>query len=381
MLPNLRKQLRQFTFTLQQKLFKIVRQEVGELGSDAKRLVATLALLPIERFVPVSRGWNGRPAKDRTVLARAFVAKSVYNLSTTRSLIERLKADRQLLMLCGWTRAEQVPHESTFSRAFEEFARMQLPQLVHEALIRETQSGRLVGHIARDSTAIEARERFPDKSAKAKRPRPAKKSRKKPGPRPKGTPGPDPTRLQKQRKMTLEQMLADLPKPECSIGAKRGSKGNMHYWRGYKLHLDVADGQIPITAMLSSASLHDSQVAIPMATITARRVTSLYDLMDAAYDANEIHLHSKSLGHKPIIDPAHRGRPTKSVLTKKHPRQFSWAEAERYKERTMIERVYSRLKDEFGGRSIRVRGANKVMAHLMFGLLALTVDQLLRLAT
>ena len=43
-----------------------------------------------------------------------------------------------------------------------------------------------------------------------------------------------------------------------------------------------------------------------------------------------------------------------------------------------MERVYSRLKDEFGERFVRVRGHMKVMAHLMFGLLALTADQLLR---
>jgi hypothetical protein len=46
-----------------------------------------------------------------------------------------------------------------------------------------------------------------------------------------------------------------------------------------------------------------------------------------------------------------------------------------------VERVYGRLKDEFGGRMIRVRGPKKVMAHLMFGLLALTADQLLRLVS
>ena len=45
----------------------------------------------------------------------------------------------------------------------------------------------------------------------------------------------------------------------------------------------------------------------------------------------------------------------------------------------MVERVYSRLKDEFGARTVRVRGAHKIMAHLMFGVLALTVDQLLKL--
>ena len=45
----------------------------------------------------------------------------------------------------------------------------------------------------------------------------------------------------------------------------------------------------------------------------------------------------------------------------------------------MVERVNARLKDEFGARTVRVRGAVKVMAHLMFGVLALTADQLLRL--
>ena len=45
----------------------------------------------------------------------------------------------------------------------------------------------------------------------------------------------------------------------------------------------------------------------------------------------------------------------------------------------MVERVNARLKDEFGARQIRVRGAAKVMTHLMFGVLALAVDQWLRM--
>jgi len=58
---------------------------------------------------------------------------------------------------------------------------------------------------------------------------------------------------------------------------------------------------------------------------------------------------------------------------------FTPAEEQRFQERTMVERVYSRLKDEFGARVVRVRGASKIMAHLIFGVLALTVDQLLKL--
>ena len=60
---------------------------------------------------------------------------------------------------------------------------------------------------------------------------------------------------------------------------------------------------------------------------------------------------------------------------------FQRAEQVRYNERTAGERVNGRLKDEFGGRHVRVRGAAKVMCHCMFGMLALTADQLLRLVT
>lgn len=38
------------------------------------------------------------------------------------------------------------------------------------------------------------------------------------------------------------------------------------------------------------------------------------------------------------------------------------------------------VNDEFGGRFLRVRGAVKARCHLMFGVLAFTVDQILRIA-
>ena len=56
-----------------------------------------------------------------------------------------------------------------------------------------------------------------------------------------------------------------------------------------------------------------------------------------------------------------------------------YPETLRYRERSTVERVNGRLKDEFGARHVRVRGHSKVLCHLMFGVLALTVDQLLRL--
>jgi hypothetical protein len=43
--------------------------------------------------------------------------------------------------------------------------------------------------------------------------------------------------------------------------------------------------------------------------------------------------------------------------------------------------VNSALKDNYGARFVRVRGHDKVLCHLMFGILALAVEQLMRLVT
>lgn len=391
---TLQQQLTQFTHVLQCQLFPIVETETGKLDDKARQLVTTLEMVPLARFVPASRGWIGRPCKDRLAIASAFVAKAVYGFSLTRQLLERLQHDEQLRRICGWESVRQVPHESTFSRAFAEFAQMELPQFVHEALIASTQQNRLIGHIARDSTAIEARERFPETPAQLAAAKAASPAARKRG-RPKGKGGrhqrhkggkpayqPNAgSRLHRQRSMKLAAMLAELPR-HCSLGVKTSHDGNQKYWRGYKLHLDVADGQIPISAILTAASLHDSQVAVPLGVMSAQRVTSLYDVMDTAYDATEIREHSRSLGHVPIIRAAKRSHKEIpfSGREKWEAREMTWAEADRFRERTMVERVYARLKDEFGGREVRVRGAQKIMAHLMFGVLVLTADQILKLA-
>jgi hypothetical protein len=70
----------------------------------------------------------------------------------------------------GWKIVSERPHESTFSRAFAQFARSELPQMLHRALIEATQTERLTGHILRDSTAIEVSERFRRTSSQRSQP-------------------------------------------------------------------------------------------------------------------------------------------------------------------------------------------------------------------
>jgi len=376
----------QFAHILQQELFPLLQSCVGPLSGQMQLLASVVSLAPLGRLLSARRAATGRPAKDRAALATAFMAKAILNLPTTRDLISRLRVDEALRKFCGWSSVQALPHESKFSRAFAEFAATELPQQLHEAVIAATQKERLIGHIARDSTAIPARERFPEEVQKEKKKEKAVKRRRNkhaPGRFARAKAAERGTRIQRQRHQQLPRMLSELPR-QCDIGAKKNSQGNEQYWRGYKLHLDVADGQVPISAVLTSASVHDSQVAIPLMTLTSQRVVHLYELMDSAYDADDIHAHSRQLNHVPIIAPhPRRGTKKSSQLPKVFPDkptpQLTWAQQSRYKERTMSERVNARLKDEFGASHLRVRGGAKVMAHLMFGVLALTVDQWMRM--
>jgi hypothetical protein len=267
-----------------------------------------------------------------------------------------------LRQLCGWDSPADVPSEPTFSRAFAAFAAAQLPQRIHENMVKTHAGCKLVGHVSRDATAIEAPER-PAPKAAAAAPTPRKRGRPKKG---EVRPAPPLKRLELQPHRTLAENLADLP-TRCDVGCKRNSQGYQESWIGYKLHLDTIDGDIPASALLTSASVHDSQPAIPLAQLTAQRVTSLYDLMDSAYDAPQIHAFSRRLGHVPIIDPNPRGGEKLPLAP---------AEAQRFKERSASERVNSLLKERYGGRWVRVRGPAKVMCHLMFGLVALTATAL-----
>ena len=358
--------------TIQETLFPILEEKLPVMTEMHQRLATILEFVRVEKFIRFYHGLVGVPQSDRVAIAHAFIAKKLYNITTTKHLIDRLRCDRVMRQLCGWERMSDIPSESTFSRAFKDFARYGLPSKIHAAFIKEHHSSRVIGHISRDSTPISAREKAGQKPKEGK-PQKEKKKRGRPKKGEKRDQKPvDLSRLDRQLKMGIKEMLADLPS-QCDVGTKADSKGYKMSWRGYKLHIDTADGDIPMSAVLTSASTHDSQVAIPLATITKKRINSLYDLMDAAYDAQGIRDHSVSLGHIPLIDFNHRGP--------KDIREFLPHEAQRYKERSAAERVNSQLKDNYGGKMIRVRGDKKVFAELMFGLLAIAVEQTLRLLT
>ena len=293
---SFKEKVRGFCISCQQELFPWVEEGFGSLPKRYQKLLMLFEMVCVADFLPrTSFRTPGRPRASRVSLARSFLAKMVLNIPTTADLRARLLSDRPLRSMCGWSRQRAVPSASTFSRAFKEFAESELPTRLHEALIEGSYADQLVGHISRDSTAIEAREK---PLPKKKVPEPVKRKRGRPR---KGEERPKVlSRLERQRTMGIDEMLADLPK-DCTVGSKRNAKGHTQSWTGYKLHMDVADGGVPISCLVSSASLHDSQAAIPLATMTDQRVDNCYDLMDSAYDAREIHAHRTESGRVPSL--------------------------------------------------------------------------------
>jgi len=372
--------LSQYWNRIQGTLFPWLEEILDPLTEKQQQLITILELIRIEHFVPGSFH-EGRPQKSRQAIARSFVAKIVYNIDTVTALIDRLKTDKSLRRICGWESLYQLPSESTFSRAFTEFSNIKLPERVHEALITRTLKDEIILHCSYDSTAIEAREKIKHKPTVVTE---ATKTKKKGRPK-KGEekPTPEPTRIEMQKTMTFEEMIQDLPQG-CDKGGKKDSKGNAMYWTGYKLHVATIDGGIPVSAIVTSASMHDSQAGIPMLALTTKKIINCYDLMDSAYDIPQISEYSKLLNHIPLIDKnPRRNKELQAVKENeaKARKVLNWAPAEdvRYNARSGVERSNSRLKDEFGACRFRVRGHVKVTCHLMFSILVLAADQLIKL--
>jgi hypothetical protein len=307
----------------------------------------------------------GRKRIDRRCIARAFVVKAFYDLPTTDMLIELLNTQATVRRMCGFETRRQVPSAATFSRAFAEFSKAGIGDRVLASLVAEHVGDKVVMHESIDSSAIEAREKAAPKPVPAPFERPkCKIGRLKKGekriPR-------ELRPLEAQLLKGTKELIAELP-TGCGWGTKKNSKGRTESWKGYKLNVSWADGMIPLKAITTSAWVNDSTVAIPLMRSVAEDVIVLYDLMDAAYSAEPIRKASRALEHVPVIDP----NPTHNTPP------LDPAELERYKQRTTAERGFGRLKDEFGGRHVRVRSQPKVHMHLMFGLITLFVDQIIK---
>jgi len=370
---------------LENTLFPALKEELrlNALSTKEQKLINILDFAEIEKNITVVSITN--TPKDREELARAFIAKSVYNIQTTRDLIDRLHCDRVLRILCGWRYAKDIPSESKFSRVFKELSDLKIAQKTHEKFIDTYLPDTLFMYNATDATKIPLRQK-PSKVEKEK-PKPKKRGRPKKG----ETREPiKPSILKQQKEMKTVKEMLECVSTKCGVGVKQNSKGNREVWIGGKLHISAVDGDIPIAAFYSGANVHDSSVALPLMQESSKRVNYLYDLQDAGYDSDIIREFSTRLGHRPLVDinPKNSKVLKAKIELLKHERdsfkminQHINLDKEHYNQRSMVERVNKYLKDDFGCDKIYYQGATKVASVLAFGILSVCIHQSLKLVT
>jgi len=369
---------------IENSLFPELKEQIGVLSSKEEKLIKILDFAQIENNITVVKITN--TPKDREEIARAFIAKSVYNMQTTRDLIDRLRIDRTLRVLCGWRYANKIPSESKFSRVFSELSDLKIAQKTHEKFIEEYLSDTLFMYNASDATAMPLREKpvkKPKVEPKAKRKRGRPKKGEKVEPK-------KPKILEKQKDMQTTEEMLSLLSTQCSVGVKKNSKGYKETWTGGKLHISAVDGDIPVTAIYTGANIHDSSVAVPLIKETSRKVSYLFDLLDAGYDADIIREYSELHGHRPIIDINPKNSKelkAKIALIKEEKEKFKFfnlplsSDIHHYNQRSMVERVNAYLKDNFGCNEIYYQGATKVASVLQFAILSVCIHQSLKLLT
>ena len=368
---------------LENCLFPELKEQLSALSTKEEKLIKILDFAEIEKNVTVVTITN--TPKNRIEIARAMIAKSVYNMQTTRDLIDRLESDRVLRVICGWRYKTDIPSEATFSRAFRELSDLEIAQKTHEKFVKEYLSDIVFMYNATDATKIPLREKpvkvEKEEKPKLKRGRPKKGEKREPI---------EPSKLELQKEMKTTDEMLSLVSTNCGVGVKQNSKGNREVWIGGKLHISAVDGDIPITAFYSGANVHDSSVALPLMNETSKRVPYLYDLQDAGYYSKIIEEYSKKLNHRPIIDinPG-RSKVLKEQiqLQKEEKEKFKFfnlqqsSDIHHYNQRSMVERVNKYLKDDFGCNTIYYQGATKVASVLAFGILSICIHQSLKLIT
>jgi hypothetical protein len=310
----------------------------------------------IEEVMPAvyhPKARTGRLPYGDMAFFRAFLALNYFSLTSVTLLIKTLKSDPNLRQLCGF---KKVPANSSFSRHLNIFSSINIMNEILDAMVKKAYKDLPVIHVCRDSTAITARERVVKKMDK--------KATKKRGRPPKGSPKveKEPSQLKQQCSLDPNAALNKLNK-NCSFGCKKNSQGNVFYWKGYKLHLDVSDIGFPLSAWVSGANVHDSQCAIPLEKLTGKKVKYFYSVMDSAYDAKWIHSYIRKCRRIPVIDPHIRRNKNRPPLDP--------AKQERYKIRTVVERAYSHLKGRLIPQSLFVKGNPKVSFVLMMGIISL----------
>ena len=290
-----------------------------------------VSVMPASVRCDEGRSRTGRPGHTLLSVLAVHAVKLYFQEKTMTAARDRLLSSSNLRTITGMA---EVPSLSVISKKTDTLIDLVDFSSILASICSSFYKDRLVCHLSIDSTIAEARE----KPVKAGKPGKRKRGRKR----------------KESEELTIAEekdRLYDLMENgcvdeffsslehRCSVTGKKNSKGNMEWFIGYKAHLAVDDNGIIVAHHVTGASVHDSQVAIPLMRIADERCDYLYALMDGGYTSERIETFAHSIGKVPIID-RHADR-------NGNKKEMEPCKAERYKARTTVERTNSELKECF----------------------------------
>lgn len=243
---------------------------------------------------------RGRKPHNRVAMTVALLYMQSEHIPRLSDLAKRLHDDDDFAQRCGFATDEKRPRRWDLSRHFWRLAAWDFSAHLQEALVRlAIERGLVSGRgVAIDSTAITAHE------APSSTPKPtAGMSRSQ---RRRWEEKQAHQRLQEAASLSFQEQVAKLP-TAADWGCQRDSQGHMHNWLGYKLHLAVDTGpyEIPLLAVLTSASCHDLRAAYPLVCGLRERWPQLQPkqwVYDSAYDAKDLYGYHAAHGQQMIAE-------------------------------------------------------------------------------
>lgn len=226
--------------------------------------------------------WNINFGKEKRLNYSAMIyslfIRVIERIPTVKDLRRRLKNSLEFRFECGFTMADSVPSESSYTRMIQKIHVSSALGKIQNGLVSQAfQEGFIEGDVvAMDATHIEARDRKPEKKKEEKVS--VKQSSKKRGRKPKAEREKwlkEQQELEENRPLFEKKIEAQLPLDFKTIehqipkvphwGIKKNSEEKNVFWFGFKGHLLVdCKSQYILTSLFSSGNVNDGKMAIPL---------------------------------------------------------------------------------------------------------------------
>ncbi|MCW4049136.1 MAG: transposase [Candidatus Bathyarchaeota archaeon] len=259
-------------------------------------------------------------------MVKALILKEMWKIGSRRKLAKLLESNQKLLKLCGFT---SPPDHTTFSKFMKRIGTDIFVEIFYELVKQLTEKRELGKIVAIDASLFQAYSR-------------------------------------------------DYKYKENSdLDARWGySATKMTFVFGYKVHLICdADSEIPLAFKVTPANVYDSVEYIPLFEEMMRRgIVPEISLADAGYDTKtNIILSYLKYNIIPIIAYNKRNsRKTTRSWEKKLPIKRNTKEWKHlYRKRGSVERIFARLKEDLDLKAVKVRGIDKVTAHVAISLITM----------